>query len=119
VRETSEITGYHAHVYFEPDTREVAARVRDGLAERFAVELGRWHEQPIGPHTRAMYQVAFATGDFAAVVPWLMLNRGGLSVLVHPLTGDEVADHDVHPLWLGERLPVNLAFLRALDPPRG
>jgi DOPA 4,5-dioxygenase len=59
-----------------------------------------------------MYQVAFAGDQFAAVVPWLMLNRGGLSILVHPVTDDPVADHEVNPLWLGEALAIDVEFIR-------
>ena len=112
MREPTDITGYHAHVYFDVAARDAAARVREGLAQRFTVELGRWHDQPVGPHTKAMYQVAFAPDQFARVVPWLMLNREGLSILVHPCTGDEVQDHDTNPLWLGDRLRINVEFLR-------
>jgi aromatic ring-cleaving dioxygenase len=112
MREPIEIAGYHAHVYFDAGTREAAERVREGLAKTFSVEIGRWHEQPVGPHPKAMYQVAFAPDQFAGVVPWLMLNRAGLSVLVHPRTGDEVADHGTNPLWLGEQLPIDIEFLK-------
>jgi aromatic ring-cleaving dioxygenase len=112
MRDVTDITGFHAHVYFDIETREQASRLRDGLAPRFAVELGRWHEKPIGPHSKAMYQVAFASDQFANVVPWLMLNREGLSILVHPMTGDAVADHIANPLWLGEPLPLDVEFLR-------
>src|SRR5688572_16892118 len=98
MRDSGVITGYHAHVYFDPATRGAAEQVREGVG-RFVVELGRWHEKPIGPHTKAMYQVAFAPDQFALVVPWLMLNRSGLSILVHPMTGDDVEDHVVNPLW--------------------
>jgi len=59
-----------------------------------------------------MYQMAFDTETFPTMVPWLMLNRRGLSILVHPETGDGVADHDIHPLWLGERLSLDINFLR-------
>ena len=111
MRDASAITGYHAHVYYDPDTRELAGQIRAGL-EAFTVELGRWHDRPIGPHPKPMYQVAFAPDQFAQVVPWLMLNRAGLCILVHPITGDDVADHDVNPLWLGDRLPIDLEFLR-------
>lgn len=55
-----------------------------------------------------MYQVAFAPSEFARIVPWLMLNRDGLTVFVHPETGDDLADHRDHPLWLGEKLELNL-----------
>lgn len=108
-----EITGFHAHVYFDTDTRDAAARVREGLAAQFDVRLGRWHEQPIGPHTKSMYQVAFLPNQFDRVVPWLMLHREGLDILVHPETGDDVADHTNHALWLGEKLELNIEVLKA------
>jgi aromatic ring-cleaving dioxygenase len=41
-----------------------------------------------------------------------MLNHDGLSILVHPLTGDPVADHTKTPLWLGEPQPLDIGFLR-------
>jgi len=107
------INSYHAHVYYGGSTRAAAARLRDQLGARFAVELGRWHEGPVGPHPLAMYQVSFTTDVFASLVPWLMLNRVGLTILVHPNTGDEVADHAANPLWLGEVLPLDIAYLRA------
>jgi aromatic ring-cleaving dioxygenase len=70
--------------------------------------------EPVGPHTKPMYQLAFAGDQFAAVVPWLMLNRGGLSILVHPLTDDPVADHEVNPLWLGEAVSIDVEFIRGM-----
>jgi DOPA 4,5-dioxygenase len=112
MREASEIQGYHAHVYFDEHTREIAARLREAIGERFTTKLGTWHERKVGPHPQWMYQVAFETAEFAKLVPWLMLNRSGLSILVHPRTGDDVADHDVNPLWLGKALPLDLEFLR-------
>ena len=101
------IVSWHAHVYFDPAaTRPLAERVRLGIAQRSKVQLGRWHEVPVGPHTQAMYQVAFEVGVFADLVPWLALHREGLSVLVHPNTLAPRADHLVHALWLGPSLPL-------------
>jgi aromatic ring-cleaving dioxygenase len=71
----AQITDYHAHVYYRPATRAAAEALRDELETRFAVRLGRWHDTLVGPHTRSMYQVAFAPAVFADLVPWLMLNR--------------------------------------------
>jgi aromatic ring-cleaving dioxygenase len=117
--DVTRIEGYHAHVYYEPATRAVAERLRQAMGERFAVTLGRWHDAPVGPHPQSMYQGAFAAAEFARVVPWLMLNRAGLSVLVHPRTGDDYEDHARFPLWLGAPLPLCLdALRRGGDPDR-
>jgi DOPA 4,5-dioxygenase len=108
------IHDFHAHIYYDAATRPDAEAVRAGLAAQFPqVLLGRWHDAPIGPHTRGMFQAAFAPSLFAAVVPWLMLHRRGLAVLVHPETGRETSDHTIHAAWLGEILPLRL---EALDP---
>jgi len=107
-----QVNGWHAHIYYEPQTREAAAHLREGVAERFAARVGSWHDEPVGPHTAAMYQLAFAADEFATLVPWLMLNRAGLSILVHPMTGDALADHTGHALWLGPSLPVKEDVLR-------
>jgi aromatic ring-cleaving dioxygenase len=105
------IRDYHAHVYYEPHTRRLAARLRNAIEKSFRVEMGRWREQPVGPHPRSMYQVKFGRGEFTKIVPWLMLNRSGLSVLVHPNTGDDYQDHAVNALWLGKPLRLRLACL--------
>lgn len=109
------ITGYHAHVYYDnAETRAKAAELREAIAAQFKIVLGRWRDQPVGPHPKPMYQVAFAPAEFARLVPWLALNHRGLSVLIHPETGDDPADHSEHALWLGEQLPLDIEYLRRL-----
>jgi len=108
----SRVRGYHAHIYYDPETRTTAERLRTGIGDRFQARLGSWHDEPVGPHPVAMYQVAFAAEEFSTLVPWLMLNREGLSVLVHPLTDDSVADHTRFALWLGTALSLRLDVLR-------
>jgi aromatic ring-cleaving dioxygenase len=112
----AEIKDFHAHIYYEPGvSREAAARLRDRIAAAFpAAVLGRWHDVPVGPHTRAMYQVAFPAELFATLAPFLMLNRDGLDVLLHPETGDDPVDHTEHAAWLGTKLPLRMeAFARS------
>ena len=114
----AEITSYHAHIYFDAAERPRAEKLRALIAERFLARIGSWHEKPIGPHTKAMYQVAFGVEEFPRFVPWLMLNRDGLSVLVHPNTLWPKDDHLVHALWLGESLPINDSMLPVEVPSR-
>jgi aromatic ring-cleaving dioxygenase len=112
--DNKDITGYHAHIYYtKPEARERAAVLRALIDEKFDIRMGRWREDPVGPHPQPMYQVAFETSQFADIVPWLMLNRNDLTILVHPETDDNYADHMVHPLWLGEVLPMNEVFLKS------
>jgi len=101
------IASFHAHIYFDGAAqRELAMTLREQIGERFSVTLGRVHDRLVGPHARSMYQVAFDVATFGNFVPWLMLNRQGLTVLVHPNTRDARRDHLVHALWMGEVLDI-------------
>lgn len=108
------IRDYHAHVYYDPaSSRDRAARLRERVAEAFPqATLGRWHDEPVGPHPQSMYQIAFPCALLASFLPWLMLNRDGLTILLHPGTGNPYADHTEHAVWLGEILPLRLETLR-------
>ena len=65
----------------------------------------------VGPHPTAMYQLTFTPALFPRIVPFLALNRQGLTVLVHPETGRQRADHLAHALWLGAVLPLRAEVL--------
>ena len=108
----SELKGYHAHVYYNADTKPVAAQLRETIISKFAVEPGGFSDEPRGPHPISQFNVIFRTEEFQNIVPWLMLNREGLDVLVHPLTESSYDDHSKNALWLGTPVPMRLEILR-------
>jgi aromatic ring-cleaving dioxygenase len=108
------IRDYHAHIYYDPtSSRDRAARLREQVAAAFPeAKLGRWHDELVGPHTQSMYQIAFPRTMLASFLPWLMLNRDGLTILLHPGTGNDYADHSDHAVWFGAVLPLRLDVLK-------
>lgn len=107
----SSIKAYHAHVYYSVESKSKATALRSDLDALFDVQLGRMHDTPVGPHLAPMYLVAFSLEEFEKIVPWLMLNRNGLDILVHPETGNDLEDHSDHALWLGNKLDLNWSKL--------
>jgi aromatic ring-cleaving dioxygenase len=106
------IRGYHAHVYYDAATRPVAERLHAAIASQFPVEPRSLRDEPRGPHSVPQFNVVFSASLFDKLVPWLMLNRAGLDVLVHPLTPSAYDDHSKNALWLGIPVPLKLDTLR-------
>jgi aromatic ring-cleaving dioxygenase len=104
--------GYHAHVYYNADTKPQATQLRAAILAKFTVEPGGFSDEPAGPHPISQFNVIFKEDEFQNVVPWLMLNRDGLDVLVHPLTQSNYDDHSKNALWLGTPVPLKLDVLR-------
>ena len=103
---------YHAHLYFGPETVNHARAVATQAGELFKLQVGRVHEKPVGPHPQWSCQLAFDSEEFDRLIPWLDVHRDGLDILVHGLTGDDLADHTRHAFWLGKEWPLNLSIFR-------
>jgi aromatic ring-cleaving dioxygenase len=97
----SAISGYHAHVYYDANTREQAAKLCGAAGETFGVKVGRMHDNPVGPHPRGSCQLTIEKEQLSDVLPWLVLNRGKLTVFTHAQTGNALKDHTQHVIWLG------------------
>ena len=108
----TEIKGYHAHVYYNADTRKVAEGLRETIIGKFAEVPGAFSDDPIGPHPISQFNIIFQTEEFQKLVPWLMLNHEGLDVLIHPLTESSYNDHSKNALWIGTPVPMRLDVLR-------
>ncbi len=106
-------SSYHAHIYFDAESRDRARALRELISETFeGLGIGRFHEKHVGPHPRWSCQISFSLDMFAVIVPWLMVNRDGLIIFLHPVTDDDLADHKDFPLWMGEILPLGLDMFR-------
>ena len=110
---TSRIESWHAHVYFDAASRDAAWAFRDVVIAQLGsrIEMGRFHERPVGPHPQWSYQLAFAAAEFSEIVGWLALNHGALDVFVHPNTDDPLRDHRDCAIWLGRSHQLNLRAL--------
>lgn len=81
-------------------------------------------DKPIGPHPIAMFEVnLFTPAQFGAFIPWLVINRGPLSALVHPNTkeivngkdvNDEERDHTQRATWMGEPVLLDLSVFKRM-----
>lgn len=109
-RPTNYYEHYHAHVYFDANSVMQASSICQEAGELFGVTVGRVHQKLVGPHPHWSCQLAFDQAQFDQVIPWLEHHRGELTVLVHGLTGNDLADHTEHASWLGNPVPLNLSI---------
>ncbi|KAL8892649.1 MAG: hypothetical protein Q9192_005581 [Flavoplaca navasiana] len=104
---------FDVHVYFDGHSEhevKFMKNTRQAIIEKFP-ELIVYdvHDRVIGPHPLPMFEVdLFSPAQFGAFIPWLAINHGPLSVLIHPNTGDSHLDHSQNAIWIGDKLDLNL-----------
>ena len=103
-----DVHGYHIHVYYDENALPAARTLHRALADRFPIQVGALLDAPVGPHPISQFAAIFTNDRFQSVVTWLMMNRQGLNILIHPLTDDMVDDHSVYAIWLGEPVALKL-----------
>ena len=108
----SVIQDYHAHIYYDASTYDLASELCDEVGQKFGVPVGHKHKQSVGPHPMWSCQITLTPETFNAVIPWLMLNRKGLTVFIHANTGDDWKDHTEHTMWMGSIEPLNLGIFK-------
>lgn len=116
------LRGYDVHVTFLPHQQAHAQAVMDAFLA-YADACGIPYERPIlfaepvGPWTTPMWQVLLRregapsalAADLGRSLGWLMANRSGLSVMIHPNSADgDYTDHAQNATWMGEPTPLKL-----------
>ncbi len=112
---TDQIKDWHAHIYFDAASRDAAWALRERIEKGFAIEMGRFHERLVGPHPRFSYQVGLKNEQFQPFMSWLTMNRGDLTVFIHPNTGHDLEDHRDRAIWMGQQVPLVLDIFTKKD----
>ncbi|KAJ6114865.1 hypothetical protein N7486_000643 [Penicillium sp. IBT 16267x] len=114
--------GFDIHIYHfqtNPDQVAYAKALHERIRREFPeLRIYRFFDQPVGPHPVAMFEVnVFTPAQFGAFIPWLVINRGQLSALIHPNTdivkgAEEERNHTQRATWLGDRIPLDLRLFK-------
>lgn len=111
------LTGYHVHIYFDKGqySDAIAHTIEKQMLSLFPQHISA--SSPVGivgPHTKHNIVVEINKDALTDIVPWLQFNNGGLSILIHPETGDDIRDHENAALWLNEPVALNEGFFLML-----
>ena len=116
---STELTPYHAHIYYELDDRVRAEHLHQELSNSKGLGdlanllfVGEMQDKNVGPHPKPQFEVHFLEDALPRVLR--MIKASELTALVHPLTDDDLADHTSLALWIGEPLALDQTVL---DPP--
>lgn len=104
------IRGYHAHIYFDAGEIETARAFAQAAHREFGVPVGHFHTLPVGPHPRGSCQLSLRPEQFARFAIWASEARGELTIFVHGLSGDDLADHTKYVIWFGQSEPLDLSI---------
>ncbi|SFG96258.1 DOPA 4,5-dioxygenase family protein [Neptunomonas qingdaonensis] len=107
-QQSATISAYHAHVYFAAGSLNQAVSLCENARDNLPVAMGRVHQKRVGPHPEWSCQLSFSANHIGEVLPWLILNRNGLTVFLHPVTGNDLDDHTKYITWLGDSKPLNI-----------
>lgn len=126
--ETKIIRGFHIHLDYEAEQAELALMIFDNFVKYLLDENLRPSSTRIygirenGPHIQGGWEVKFESRDKAILhnigiaIAWLMCNRQGLSIFMHPVTWEEGnyrEEHKAHKeyaFFLGELPALDLSF---------
>ncbi|GAA5871590.1 hypothetical protein JCM8547_007091 [Rhodosporidiobolus lusitaniae] len=103
------------HIYYASTAQTAHARAMHERIRREFPELRvyKFWDRPVGPHPVPMFEVnTFTPAQFGAFFGFLVAYRGDLSVLIHPNTDNELADHTTKATWMGQPYPLITDILK-------
>jgi aromatic ring-cleaving dioxygenase len=110
---------YHAHIYYTAGQRAQAEDLHRRLSHAKQTGqiaklllVGQLRDGKVGPHPIPQFEIHFRKEMLPLILP--LLEASGLTVLVHPLTDDDLADHTRLAHWIGKPIELDLS---TLDPP--
>lgn len=104
----NEINEFHAHLYYNQSTLEVAKSIIKDAQRTGFFQVGKMHEKPLGPHPTWSCQLMFNSNQLNDVIPWLLMNRKKLTWFIHGLSGNNYIDHTNYVMWIGKKYELNL-----------
>ncbi|KXS16629.1 hypothetical protein M427DRAFT_144694 [Gonapodya prolifera JEL478] len=128
---TDPISFFDVHVYFKQynkDETAFATKLHQTIIDTFPqIRYRPVRYEPVGPHIVGQFLLeVLAPADLGVFISWLLINRGPLSVLLHPhihasafpsKTNLEIQyiAHTRHTFWIGQPHPLDLTFQGMLD----
>ncbi len=102
---------FHSHIYFNEKTQAKAELLHEKIEQSGVYGgLSPLRFELRGPHPHWMFTVNFDVEIFMAMIELMQKHRDGLSILVHPLSGNELLDHTDYAMFLGQKEKLNLAI---------
>jgi len=127
---TPDILSYHFHITYMFKTNQIdeAIQLREKCQEYFTPLIGEnpicqgtphdpsgrfdngrlcmiydhnLTNQTLGPFAVGEWSMFVPIHYYSTILPWFLMNRGELSLLVHPNTGCEYEDHGIRAQWSG------------------
>mmetsp|Transcript_5702 Transcript_5702/g.6181 ORF Transcript_5702/g.6181 Transcript_5702/m.6181 type:complete len:321 (+) Transcript_5702:33-995(+) len=120
--------GFHIHMDYKDDEAPIATQIYDNFLSFLESEgikpTSHCYYKPgeNGPHIQGGWEVKFETTDpkvftnIGIAVSWLMCNRQGISIFMHPVTWQEGQHrleynaHDQYAMFIGDLVPLDLTF---------
>jgi DOPA 4,5-dioxygenase len=113
---------HHVHVYFNHAAHSELKKAEDlkvKIAQNFPdLQHGKLYADPVGPHMEGQFVVYAPDNRLNMVKEFLKAHNNGLSILIHPNTGNDIVDHsDAKTEWINKKPDLlNINYFKKHNP---